>query len=310
MNNTLNDIQRPYLHCRMCPRNCGVNRLEQQTGICGETYGLRIATASIHFGEEPPVTGTGGSGTIFITGCNLRCSFCQNYQISQEKMGKTVSKSEFIDICLALQKKGAENINIVTGTHAIPVLTDYLIGAKNSGLCIPILWNTSSYENTESLEILKPVIDGYLPDLKTLDTHISTTLFCCENYPDKAKKAILWMAEHSSFVIMRHLVLPDNLSDTKNVLRWFSENLSGKAQLSLMTQFTPVHKSAHKGHLNRYINQDEFDIIQLMIDEFDIEDGFYQELIQDSDWLPDFNRTNPFSSDLSKPIWHWKNGFI
>ncbi|MDR0323417.1 MAG: radical SAM protein, partial [Treponema sp.] len=161
-----------YTSCKLCPRNCGVNRLSGETGFCGETAALRIGAAVIHFGEEPPLVGFGGSGTIFISGCNLGCSFCQNYQISQgsPSLGSEVSSEKFAEICAALRDKGAENINIVTGSHAIPAIAEGFIAAKNAGVKIPALWNSSGYENTEALELLRDHIDIYLPDLKTLDS--------------------------------------------------------------------------------------------------------------------------------------------
>lgn len=316
-----------YKSCTLCPRNCNVNRFSGDRGFCGETFDLRIAYGGIHFGEEPPVTVSKGSGTIFFTGCNLRCSFCQNYQISQDGMGKVLGIEDFAGLCLRLQEEGAENINLVTGSHHIPVIRAGLEKAKNKGLKIPVLWNTSSYENTGSLELLKPLVDVWLPDLKTLNPEISKRVFATENYPAKAKRAIRWMVENSplkftekdgkrkivSGVILRHLVLPGRLNDSRMVIEWFKEFLEGKALFSLMTQYTPVKAHKNKDGLNafqdRHVSEEEYGKLQEMLEEYGIQDGFYQELETDDSWLPDFNLISPFPSSLSKPLWHWSCGF-
>ena len=150
-----------YDSCTLCPHNCNVNRNSGDVGVCGEVADLRLSFAGLHFGEEPLITGAGGSGTVFVTGCNLRCAFCQNFQISQEHMGKPVKTDEFIAICRALEKAGAENINIVTGSHAIPALAHGLRQLKAEGFPLPICWNTSSYEGIEALELLKDIVDSW-----------------------------------------------------------------------------------------------------------------------------------------------------
>lgn len=337
MNSILN-----YHVCTLCPRNCKVDRLQGQRGFCGETAALRIAVANIHRGEEPPLSGLGGSGTIFITGCTLGCAFCQNWQISHTGMGRVVSNKEFAAICLALQKAGAENINIVTGSHAIPALVAGISQARKEGLEIPVLWNSSSYESVQALQEAAPSIDVFLPDLKTLDSEFSARYFNATDYPKAATAAILamismkelrygpcrqaqeaaktgasvnpeWPLVLESGVVIRHLVLPDRLEDTRAVLRWFAEHAQGKALLSLMTQYTPIKspKNRYAQELSdRYVSEMEFGTIQHWLEELDIEDGFYQELVPDDSWLPDFTRTNPFSSELSVPVWHWKQGFI
>ncbi|MDR2596661.1 MAG: radical SAM protein [Treponema sp.] len=299
-----------YSSCTLCPRNCNVNRLTGETGFCGETAALRIGAAVIHRGEEPPLVGTGGSGTIFISGCNLGCAFCQNYQISQgekERLGRTVTAEEFTKICKALRDKGAENINIVTGSHAIPTIAEGLAAAKNAGVQIPVLWNSSAYETTEALELLKDSVDIYLPDLKTLDSEIADKFFNAPDYPQTASSAILKMIETANTkekVIIRHLILPGFLESSRTVLRWFAENAVGRAQLSLMTQYTPI-PNRKRPMPNRFITEDEYEKVLGWLEEFGIEDGFCQELVTGSEWLPDFNKQNPFSSELSVPVWHF-----
>ena len=251
-----------YDSCTLCPKNCKVNRNKGEKGFCRETSELRLAWAGLHFGEEPPITGAGGSGTIFVTGCNLRCSFCQNYQISQEGMGKAVSLEEFVNLCFVLEKEGAENINIVTGSHAIPAIALGLTEAKGRGLKIPVVWNSSAYETEEAISILSDCVDGWLPDLKTLNPQISSQVFYAPDYPETATRAILKMAGLSplkicmenkekyplgklySGVIVRHLALPSRIADSKAVLRWFAKNLRGRALISVMTQYTPVKRTA------------------------------------------------------------------
>jgi putative pyruvate formate lyase activating enzyme len=300
-----------------------VNREAGEWGRCGETAELRIAAASIHRGEEPPVTGRGGSGTIFVSGCNLGCVFCQNYQISEGNriarngLGRPVDPEEFSRICLALQEKGAENINIVTGSHAVPALSAGLDAARLAGLTIPALWNSSAYESPETLEFLRGRVSGWLPDLKTLDSGLAARFFHAPDYPERAKTAILTMLDMAAGVfdrdlpgrifIIRHLVLPGYLDSTRQVLRWFADHAAGRVRLSLMTQYTPVGGGDMP---DRSMEQGEYRTVLRWLEEFGIDDGYYQELLPGSDWLPDFNRQNPFASDLSVPVWHWHGGFV
>jgi len=296
-----------FADCNLCPRACGANRLAGETGFCGETSSLRIAAAVIHKGEEPPLVGTGGSGTIFISGCNLGCVFCQNYQVSQGegagRLGKPVSSEEFAAICAALQNAGAENINIVTGSHAIPSLIEGFDAARKAGIKIPILWNCSAYETPSALNLLKNYVDIYLPDLKTLDSKIAANFFNAPDYPSTASQAILKMIEMTkSKVIIRHLILPGYLESTRSVLRWFADNAKDRALLSLMTQYTPI-PGRGKTAPQRYLTEDEYETVIKWLDEFGIEDGFCQELVTGNEWLPDFKRANPFPSKLSVPVW-------
>jgi len=296
-----------YKNCLLCPRDCGVDRLSGSRGYCGEDSRLRLAFAGLHSGEEPPLSGSGGSGTIFVSGCNLGCGFCQNRQISGrtgEHLGRTVSVSEFAAICLELQKKNAQNINIVTGSHAVPAIVQGLDAASSAGLVIPALWNSSGYENTETLELLGDRIKTWLPDLKTLDAGLAGRFLNAQDYPQIAVQAILWMMKaRPGDVIIRHLILPGYLESTRSVLRWFADNARGKALLSLMSQYTPMKEDT--GAPGRYVSEREYETVLGWLGEFGIEDGFCQELVTGSDWLPDFSRANPFSSELSVPVWHF-----
>ncbi|MDR0389319.1 MAG: radical SAM protein [Spirochaetaceae bacterium] len=344
--------------CMLCPRCCGAERLAGKRGFCGETAELRIASASIHRGEEPPLCGRGGSGTVFVSGCTLGCVFCQNYQISQKGMGRPISQDELVAIFFALKQRGAENINIVTGSHAPLLLREGIAAAREAGLDLPVLWNSSAYENPKTLFSLRGAVDVWLPDLKTLDTDLAARFFKAPDYPDAAAKAILAMLDMQGSleysdgllqkgVIIRHLVLPGYLESSEKVIRWFAGHAQGRALLSVMTQYTPLagdagaageaaaktagtavktaeaareavrgrdrtglENAAFGGAPGRFVNEREYKTVLGWLDSYGIEDGFYQELVQDSAWCPDFNKTNPFSSELSVPVWHWKSGFV
>ncbi|MDR0668777.1 MAG: radical SAM protein [Treponema sp.] len=306
-------------------------------GRCGETAELRLAAASIHRGEEPPVSGRGGSGTVFITGCGLGCGFCQNYQISRNGMGRVVSPAGFAGITLALEDAGAENINIVTGTHAAPAIASGLDLARERGLTIPVLWNSSAYENEAVLDLLRDRVDVYLPDLKTLDPQVGARFFRASDYPRSAVAAILRMLSFrgelrwkntvkapedgaspqaasvlARGVIIRHLIIPGCLESTRQVIEWFHHHARGRALLSLMTQYTCCggEETAPAASPQRYLGREEYERVLEWLTEYEIEEGFYQEPAPGRDWLPDFSRTNPFSSRLSRPIWHWKAGVL
>ena len=288
-----------YSECRLCPRNCGVNRLvdskggagiplqTNKLGYCKESSELRIASASLHMGEEPPVTGRRGSGTVFLTGCGLGCLFCQNWDISHAGVGRIYSEKELVDTFLNLQKAGAENINLVTPTHAAPALASCIIAAKKKGLSIPVLWNSSAYENVETLSMLEGLIDIWLPDLKTLDSSISDKYFNAPDYPQAAEKAILYMLKNSelrfnskgviqSGVIIRHLALPGHMDSSRQVLQWFAENAKGKAMFSLMTQYRPIQRNISKYCPGRHISHEESADLKKWLEEFQIKDGFFQ----------------------------------
>ena len=319
------DYSEYYSHCTQCPRKCGADRLNGKTGLCGEGISLRAAFAGLHFGEEPLITVRGGSGTIFLTGCTLRCAFCQNYQISQNGMGSELTQENFVKICRDLQAAGAENINLVTPSHHIPLLADFIRAAKNEGIDLPFCWNSSAYESVEMLELLKGLVTIWLPDLKTLNSELSKNLFAAADYPETAKAAISWMIKTNPIkiendkmlqgVIIRHLFLPGRFEETADVLSWLKENADGKAIISLMNQYTPVpfeedkkraevRKASLSSIENRLVSPQEDGDIQDLIEAFDFEYLFYQELSDDTSWLPDFRRPQPFSNKLATPVWH------
>jgi putative pyruvate formate lyase activating enzyme len=250
--------------------------------------------------------------------------------------GAGVTAREFARICRALKERGAENINIVTGSHAVPVLAEYLKTAfTGPGDALPVLWNSSAYELPQTLELLSGIVDAFLPDLKTLDSGLSSRFFRAPDYPQTAKTAILKMLDMMKnratasvaaspagtggglpAVIVRHLVLPGFLESTRNVLYWFAENCAGirGVELSLMFQYTPVPAGA-AAHLPPgppgTVSGDEYDTVLGWLSEYGIEDGYCQEPVPDSaGWLPDFEKANPFPSELSLPVWHWREGFL
>jgi putative pyruvate formate lyase activating enzyme len=310
-----------YEPCCLCPRLCAVSRTSGKKGFCGQQSRIRLALASLHFGEEPPLVGTHGSGTIFFSGCTLRCAFCQNFQISQQGLGRDVDTTEFAAVCLALQTAGAVNINLVTGTQFIPGIIEGIARARADGLSLPVLWNGSGYERVEMVEALKGTVDVWLPDLKTLSRDTAARYFAAPDYPEVATAAILAMAEGyppefdeagllRRGMILRHLVLPGQLDDSRAVLTWFSRHIAGRALPSIMTQYTPIKALAGRPAPADALGEADYEQLLALIDELGLGEGFYQQLVPSSDWLPDFCRDNPFSAELSRTIWHHARGFV
>lgn len=244
-----------YDHCALCPRSCGVARSAGQRGFCGMTDELRIARVGLHMWEEPCLSGTRGSGTIFFTGCNLGCVFCQNHDISKRSgglPGRVFSIGELSDAMLSLQEQGAHNINFVTGTHFIPHIVEGVHLARQRGLSIPTLYNCGGYESVESLKLLDGVIDIYLPDMKFFSPEVSKRYAGTTDYFDQAKEAVAEMFRQrpkqifdqdglmTSGVIVRHLMLPGLLFDTKHILDHLVETYGNRVTISLMNQYTPM----------------------------------------------------------------------
>jgi putative pyruvate formate lyase activating enzyme len=321
-----------FSSCRLCPRSCLVDRRRGDKGgglrgFCGESDAVRLALATLHRGEEPPLTGVGGSGAVFFGGCTLKCSFCQNHDISRGLVGGEVTREELAQVFLELERRGAENLNLVTGTHFLPAIIEALEHAKKDGFELPVLWNTSGYENDTGLELIKSFTDVFLPDLKTLDSGLADRLFKAPDYPQAAAAAILKMAAAGGPVLnadgmlakgtlVRHLVLPGHLENTRRVLEWFAENLSGRALLSVMFQYLPLSaagaaepRSIETPAPARPIEDSEYYSVIGMLEDLGLEDGYLQEPVSESPWMPDFNRENPFPDEYSAVVWHWKHGF-
>ena len=250
-------------------------------------------------------------------------------------MGADLSPKDFAKVCLALEAAGAENINIVTGSHTVPAIVAGLTEARLQGMSLPICWNSSAYEKVEVLQQLKGLVDIWLPDFKTINPETSAALFQAKDYPQRAQESILFMVENSPLklqqmkgrdkmlqgVIVRHLFLPGHFEDTMLTLEWLKKHVDEKAYLSLMSQYTPVpfveeeEKLARRNQRlsaleNRLVSQEEFQDLQDILAAFDFKYLFYQELVEDTEWLPDFNRVQPFSYELAKPVWHWREGFV
>ena len=285
--------------CNACPRKCNVERNigEFSRGFCKMPYNAVLARASLHLWEEPVISGERGSGAIFFSGCNLRCVFCQNYEISHENFGKQVSKSEFIDVVKNLENQGAHTINLVNPTHFVPFIKEVFSEYKPS---VPVVYNTGGYDDVESIRSLQGLIDVYLPDLKYFDSDVSKKYSNAENYFEKASKAVLEMQRQvgksvikdgimQKGMIIRHLVLPKNTDQSIKILRWIKDNLPIDTYISLMSQYVPYVKTEYK-ELNRRIVTAEY---QKVIDEFErlgFENGFMQERSSaQTDFIPKFD---------------------
>lgn len=288
--------------CYSCPRQCGVDRTENQysNGFCRMPYNAVLARAGLHFYEEPPISGEKGSGAIFFSGCSLRCVYCQNFEISHNNYGKPVSKQRFIEIIKELEAKGAHNINLVNPTHFVSFIRDVLSEYKPS---IPVIYNSGGYDSVDSLNSLEGLIDVYLPDIKYFDSEVSGNYSKCSNYFEYASKAVLEMHRQTGEcafenglikkgLIIRHLVLPKNTDQSKKILRWIAENLPKSTYISLMSQYTPIREIPEMPELNRRIVTAEY---QKVIDEFEVlgfENGFMQQRNSANDsFIPAFDLT-------------------
>ena len=273
----------------------------------------------------------GGSGAIFFTGCSLCCPFCQNHQISREGMGRAVDQDEFTRICLVLQEAGAENINLVTASHHVSRVAEFIRCAKRQGLTLPVVWNSSAYEKVETLKQLEDVVDVWLPDLKTTDEAVARGLFRAADYPRVAKEAILWMAEQSPLtlcdvrhgdqvrqkitrgLIVRHLALPGHMDETIEALQWLKDNVDGRAAVSLMSQYTPVHGATGVPCPlpDRPLSRWEIQTLDDLVVAFDFALLYKQEAgSQDELLLPDFDKALSFPEELATPVWHWRDGLL
>lgn len=287
--------------CDLCPRNCLVNRYEN-VGYCRAKAKLKIALASIHMWEEPVISGRDGSGTIFFSHCNLGCIFCQNYKI-RNGYGKEITIKRFSEICLELQSRGANNINLVTPTHYVPLIRKGLIQAKNRGLIIPIVYNTSSYENEATIENMKELVDVYLADLKYYDDSYAKKYSNCNNYFEVATKAIGKMVEqvgspiiHNGLmkrgVIVRVLLLPGLLEDAKKIIKYLYETYHDNIYISIMNQYTPVDKYVYE-ELNNKVAESVYDELVNFAYDIGVRNAFIQEgETQNDSFIPNFNLEN------------------
>lgn len=300
--------------CNLCPRNCKVSRNNGIKGFCGESATVRVARAALHMWEEPCVSGTAGSGTVFFSGCNMHCVYCQNRNIANGDVGKEITVDRLAEIFLEQQSRGANNINLVTPSHFIPQIADALVKAKKTGLVIPIVYNTASYEYVESLKMLEGLVDVYLPDLKYFSSEASLKYSQCQDYFQIATKAIEEMFRQTGLpqfnevgsqsysnnsedgiitkgVIVRHLLLPGLLKDSKKLVKYLYETYGDNIYISLMNQYTPMPGIEEKyPELGRKVTEKEYDELVDYAIDIGVENGFIQEgETALESFIPDFN---------------------
>lgn len=287
--------------CNICPHNCEINRLNGEVGRCKATDKVKVALASIHKFEEPCISGEKGSGTVFFSNCNLRCIFCQNYKISQLGLGEEISIEELADIFIDEQNKNVENINLVTPTMYVYQIIEAIKIARSKGLYIPIVYNSNGYENVETIKKLKGYIDIYLPDLKYSNDKISYKYSGIKHYFESATAAIKEMYNQvgnpvldengimKKGLIIRHLVLPNNLQNSKDILKWINDNIEKKVFVSIMAQYFPTHKSNQFPEINRKLTKEEYEEIEDYLYSLDLDNGYIQELEEhEEEYVPDF----------------------
>lgn len=317
-----------FSDCTLCPRNCHADRtmaasnVSGKSGICGVGVRPVVARAALHMWEEPCISGTEGSGTVFFSGCNLGCVFCQNHDIAQKRIGKEIAGKEITierlaEIFLELQDKRANNINLVTPTHYVPQIADALIRAKNNGLTIPIVYNTGSYEKVSALRMLDGLIDVYLPDLKYFSADISRKYSHAADYFEKASPAIHEMVRQTGVplfhsksgtllsaeqyddealickgTVVRHLLLPGCLSDSKKVIQYLHDTFGNQIFISIMNQYTPLSHVADIPELNRKVTNAEYEALVDFAIDIGVENGFIQEGdVAAESFIPDFDAT-------------------
>lgn len=292
-----------YQTCNICPRNCQVNRFSGQTGFCGMPASIQVARASLHMWEEPCISGTNGSGTVFFTGCNLKCVFCQNHTIAIQKKGRELSVEQLSDLFLTLQDKGAHNINLVTPSHYIPGIAQALTLAKNRGLTIPIVYNTGGYDSVEALSMLEGLVDVYLPDFKYVSSILSERYSHASDYFEIAKASLAEMFRQVGApvfqgdmlvkgVVVRHLLLPGFVEDSKAVIKYLYQTYGNNIFLSIMNQYTPLPHVADFPEINRKVTPEEYDELVDYAIHLGVENGFIQEGdTAEESFIPDFDFT-------------------
>lgn len=297
-----------YQSCSLCPNLCGVNRIAGEIGFCGQTAEVKVAWSGLHRGEEPPISGTNGSGMIFFCGCSLQCAYCQNYQISgRNNIGTVLSIEQLSEIMVELQKFGAETLNLVTGTHYIPSIISALDIAKQRGLTIPVVWNSGGYETVDALRLIDSYIDLYLLDVKTLDKNVASQFCGLERYADtigpvmkflKKRRSHTCLTDKLDGVLIRHLVFPNCIDATMQFLTWYADNFKENFNLSLMTQFVPPKNDVKFPS----ITDSQYKRIVEVLDVLGI-DGFIQEPSKDEIlWIPDFTKEQPFPEGFADPL--------
>jgi len=275
--------------CRLCPRKCLVNRLQDEKGFCGAGTRVVVSSWNLHFGEEPPISGYRGSGTIFFTHCNLRCCFCQNYPISQLGNGQEAEISELARMMVRLQKLGAHNINFVTPTHFVPQIVEALGMAIEEGLKIPLVYNSGGYDAEETLQLLDGIVDIYMPDAKYSTPESARAYSKAADYFEVNKKALLEMHRQvgdlkmdkegiaKRGLLIRHLVMPQDVVGSRKVLEFIARNISKNTYMSIMAQYHPAHLAFEFPEISRRIYKREYDAVLKMADELELERGWRQD---------------------------------
>lgn len=278
-----------YENCLLCPRKCGINRRTGQTGVCGVSSEIKVARAALHYWEEPCISGKRGSGAVFFSGCSLHCVFCQNREISDGKEGKVISKERLSDIFIELADKGANNINLVTPGQYIPDIVWAVNDARSRGMKLPIIYNTSGYENVTELKLLEGIVDVYLPDFKYMDSTLSARYSRAKDYPSVAKQALSEMVRQQpdvviddstgliqKGVIVRQLLLPGHVNDAKDVLKYLYDTYHDHVYISMMSQFTPIALKDYP-EINRTVTRREYERLVDYALEIGITNAFIQE---------------------------------
>lgn len=278
-----------YEDCLLCPRKCGINRSTGQTGVCGVSSEIKVARAALHYWEEPCISGKRGSGAVFFSGCSLHCVFCQNREISDGKAGKVISKERLSDIFMELAVKGANNINLVTPGQYIPDIVWAVNDAKSRGMKLPIIYNTSGYENVTELKLLEGIVDVYLPDFKYMDSTLSARYSRAKDYPSVAKQALSEMVRQQpdvviddatgliqKGVIVRQLLLPGHVNDAKAILKYLYDTYHDHVYISMMSQFTPIALKDYP-EINRTVTRREYERLVDYALEIGITNAFIQE---------------------------------
>lgn len=278
-----------YENCLLCQRKCGINRRTGQTGVCGVSSEIKVARAALHYWEEPCISGKRGSGAVFFSGCSLHCVFCQNREISDGKAGKLISKERLSDIFMELADKGANNINLVTPGQYIPDIVWAVNDAKSRGMKLPIIYNTSGYENVTELKLLEGIVDVYLPDFKYMDSTLSAMYSRAKDYPSVAKQALSEMVRQQpdvviddatgliqKGVIVRQLLLPGHVNDAKAILKYLHDTYQDSIYISMMSQFTPIALKDYP-EINRTVTRREYERLIDYAIKIGITNAFIQE---------------------------------
>lgn len=284
------DKIRPWMkECRLCPRNCGADRMAGQKGFCGTDTEIMVARAALHMWEEPCISGKEGSGAVFFSGCSLGCNFCQNRRISRGQRGKKITLEHLVELFFQLQEQGANNINLVTAGHFLPQVAVALEMAKEQGLHIPVVYNSSGYEKAKTLKMLDGLVDIYLPDFKYMDAVLAKKYSHAQDYPEIAKEALSEMvrqvgkAEFDSRgmmkkgVIVRQLLLPGHVKDAKNVLKYLYETYGDRIYISMMNQYTPMTAMKDDPQLSRKVTDREYERLIDYAISLGLKNGFMQE---------------------------------